>query len=79
MRFTIRKSTTEEDLENFYQISFELAKKYRFSESELLELSDQQLFDKHRQELNQIDFDDPDRCLYVAHDENGVFGRCLQF
>jgi ribosomal protein S18 acetylase RimI-like enzyme len=72
--FTIRRAETSQDFEDYYAISFGLFKRFFYKGSPE---PDEVLFEKHRSELQQIDFDDPDRCLYVAHDERYVFAGAL--
>ncbi len=74
MPFTIRKAETSQDFENYYAISFGLFKRFFYQGSKE---SDEVLLEKHKAELEMIDFSDPDRRLYVAHNEQGVFAGAL--
>ncbi len=74
MPFTIRRAETSRDFEDYYTISFDLFKRFFYQGSKE---SDEVLFEKHKAELEKIDFSDPDRRLYVAHNEQGVFAGAL--
>ncbi len=74
MLFTIRRAETSQDFEDYYAISFSLFKRFFYKGSTE---PDEVLFERHRSELQEIDFDDPNRCLYVAHNERGVFAGAL--
>ncbi len=74
MPFTIRRAETSQDFEDYYSISFDLFKRYFYKGSKE---PDEVLFEKHRIELQKVDFSDPTRSLYVAHDEKGVFAGAL--
>jgi|GEM_PF-2106130 len=73
MQWGTRSWSTRQDLENFYMITFDMAKKYIFTSKELATLSDQELFQKHRSELAAMDFRSPERELIIAETATGMF------
>lgn len=70
MEFIIRPAESQEDLLNYYHACFPLFKeKFYVGSTD----SDEDLFEKHREDLSKVDFFDFDVMLFVAQDYENVF------
>lgn len=73
---TIREWNTERDLENYYRISFDLAKRYRYSDQQLVTLPEDELFRLHREDLLGVDFG-AEKCMLFIAEDGGDFAEAL--
>ncbi len=74
MDFDIRVATEEVDFENYYRICFHLFRDKFYAGS--ME-SEEEIFKKHRDKLQKIDFRSPDNCLYVVYTPDGEFAGAV--